>query len=198
MVSKKTPAKTNRSDNRKPEILDTAAKLFSVKGYHAVSMRDIAKSTGMLPGSLYYHFSSKEDLLYSVYERGVNVIAAKVDAAIATQEEPWDKLAAACSTHLEELLGDNAYAQVVTRILPQDVESIRRELSKLRNGYEDRFKDMISNLGLDEDVDQMYLRLLLLGALNSTLSWYNKKSGNPTAISEELIKIVGQRIKLNP
>ena len=195
MVSKKAPTKTNRSDNRKPEILDTAAKLFSEKGYHAVSMRDIAKTTGMLPGSLYYHFSSKENLLFSVYERGVSVIAAKVDAAMASQEEPWDKLAAACSTHLEELLGDNAYAQVVTRILPQDVESIREELGELRDGYENRFKELISTLGLDEGVDQMYMRLLLLGALNSTLSWYNKKSGSPTAISEELIKIVGQKIK---
>jgi len=195
MVSKKAPTKTNRSDNRKPEILDTAAKLFSEKGYHAVSMRDIAKTTGMLPGSLYYHFSSKENLLFSVYERGVSVIAAKVDAATASQEEPWDKLAAACSTHLEELLGDNAYAQVVTRILPQDVESIREELGELRDGYENRFKELISTLGLDEGVDQMYMRLLLLGALNSTLSWYNKKSGSPTAISEELIKIVGQKIK---
>jgi len=195
MASKKTPVKANRSDNRKPEILDTAARLFSEKGYHAVSMRDIAKETGMLPGSLYYHFSSKENLLYSVYERGVNVIAAQVDAATASQDDPWDKLAAACSTHLEELLGKNAYAQVVTRILPQDVASIRKELSILRDGYENRFKDLIAALGLDDDVDQMYLRLLLLGALNSTLSWYNKKSGSPSDISSELIKIVGQRIK---
>jgi len=195
MVSKKAPVKSNRSDNRKPEILDTAAKLFSERGYHAVSMRDIAKSTGMLPGSLYYHFSSKENLLYSVYERGVKGIAIKVDVATDAQEDPWSKLAAACSIHLEELLGNNAYAQVVARILPQDVDSIRTELSELRCDYENRFKVLIANLGLDEDVDQMYLRLLLLGALNSTLSWYNDKAGSPSDISKELIKIVGQKIK---
>ena len=195
MVQNKSSRKPSRSDNRKPEILDTAAKLFSERGYHAVSMRDIAKTTGMLPGSLYYHFSSKDNLLYSVYERGVNVIAAQVDAAVLCQDDPWDKLEAACGTHLEELLGKNAYAKVVTRILPQDVESIQPELSKLRGSYEDRFKVLIGNLGLDEGVDQMYMRLLLLGALNSTLSWYHRGAGSPSAIAEELIKIVGQPIK---
>lgn len=195
MVKNKTTRKPNRSDNRKPEILDTAADLFSKRGYHAVSMRDIAKATGMLPGSLYYHFSSKENLLYAVYERGVNVIAAQVDAAVACQDDPWDKIEAACSTHLEELLGHNAYAQVVTRILPQDVESIHEDLSKLRHSYEERFKVLIADLGLSDDVDQMYMRLLLLGALNSTLSWYHPGSGSPSAISEELIKIIGQKIK---
>jgi len=195
MVKKKTTRKPNRSDNRKPEILDTAAELFSKRGYHAVSMRDIAKETGMLPGSLYYHFSSKENLLYSVYERGVSVIAAQVDAAIACQDDPWERIEAACSTHLEELLGDNAYAQVVTRILPQDVESIREDLSKLRDSYENRFKVLIADLGLADNVDQMYMRLLLLGALNSTFSWYHPGAGSPSAIAEELIKIVGQKIK---
>ena len=60
-----------RSDNRVSTLLDAAARLFAEKGYVATSMRDIAQDCGMLPGSLYYHFAAKEDLLVAVYERGV-------------------------------------------------------------------------------------------------------------------------------
>ncbi len=62
-----------RSDNRQPELLDAAAALFAQRGYAATSMRDIALAVKMLPGSMYYHFASKEELLVAVYEAGVGV-----------------------------------------------------------------------------------------------------------------------------
>ena len=57
------PLRSARSDNRLPAVLDAAARLFAERGYAAASMRDIAEASGMLPGSLYYHFAAKEDLL---------------------------------------------------------------------------------------------------------------------------------------
>ena len=77
-----------RSDNRLPLILDEAARLFREKGYAATSMRDIATAVDMLPGSLYYHFAAKEDLLVAVYEQGVRLITEKARAAIAKHAEP--------------------------------------------------------------------------------------------------------------
>ena len=72
--------KAPRSDNRLPLILDVAAKLFREKGYAATSMRDIAAAVGMLPGSIYYHFPAKEDLLVAVYADGVRMISDSVRA----------------------------------------------------------------------------------------------------------------------
>ncbi len=84
-------------------------------------MREIAAAAGMLPGSLYYHFPSKDELLLAVYEEGVRRIAERLDAALSEAEPPWARLEAACVAHLEMLLeagGD--YAQVVIRVRPQD------------------------------------------------------------------------------
>lgn len=50
-------------------ILDRAETLFREQGYNQVSMRDIATATGMRQASLYYHFSSKEQLFVAVRER---------------------------------------------------------------------------------------------------------------------------------
>lgn len=72
-----------RQDNRRAQLLDAAAHLFSERGFHATSMRDIAKAVGMLSGSIYYHFESKEEMLLAVYEEGKRRIADEVDAAVA-------------------------------------------------------------------------------------------------------------------
>ncbi|RLA20952.1 MAG: TetR/AcrR family transcriptional regulator [Gammaproteobacteria bacterium] len=189
--------KVERPDSRKQEILDTAAVLFSEKGYHALSMRGIAKETGMLPGSLYCHFSSKEDLLYSIYAEGVKRISFKVDAAVAEREGSWDRLEAACSTHLEVLLDQSAYAQVVVRILPHETGGIRERLIALRNEYESRFRVLIDALEMAPDVNRKHLRLFLLGALNSAQEWYQPGADTPEMIAKELVKIIGQKIKLS-
>ena len=50
----------------KAEILETARRLFSDQGYKSTSISDIAKATGLAPGTIYVHFKSKEDLLVQV------------------------------------------------------------------------------------------------------------------------------------
>ena len=50
-------------------IMDTAEALFASHGFHAVSMREIAKAAGIHVGSISYHFASKEGLLLEIYRR---------------------------------------------------------------------------------------------------------------------------------
>lgn len=46
----------------KEEILKEAVKLFKIQGYYNTSMADIAKACGILKGSLYHHFKSKDEV----------------------------------------------------------------------------------------------------------------------------------------
>ena len=48
------------------EIIAAAARVFQRKGYHAATVQDIADAVGILKGSLYHHFKSKDDLLYLI------------------------------------------------------------------------------------------------------------------------------------
>ncbi|HZD25745.1 MAG TPA: helix-turn-helix domain-containing protein, partial [Alphaproteobacteria bacterium] len=52
-----------RRARRHREIMDAAAAVFSEKGFHGASTRDIAERVGLRQGSLYYHFPSKEAAL---------------------------------------------------------------------------------------------------------------------------------------
>lgn len=183
-----TPAP--RQDNRRQQLLDTAAHLFRQHGYHATSMRDIASAVGMLPGSIYYHFASKDELLVTVYREGVSRIAERLDAAVAGKKEPWQQLEAACIAHLQTLLDHSDYAQVVIRVLPDDAPAVRVRLAALRDQYEERFKDLVAALDLPAYVDRHYLRLLLLGALNWSQVWYRRGGDSPRTIAKRFLQVL--------
>ncbi|MBQ1119603.1 TetR/AcrR family transcriptional regulator [Streptomyces sp. B15] len=57
-----TPKKTATGAERRAELLATAAEVFAELGYNATTVRTIADRAGMLAGSLYYHFDSKESM----------------------------------------------------------------------------------------------------------------------------------------
>lgn len=187
-MAKTTEARAPRQDNRRQDILDAAARLFARQGYHATSIRDIAAAAEMLPGSVYYHFASKETLLLAVYAEGVARIAAQVDAAVANKRAPRARLEAACAAHLEMLLDRSDYAQVVVRVLPQDAEPIAASLIALREDYERRFRDLIAALPLSRRTDRSLLRLALLGALNGAKIWYRSGQQSPASIARGVLQ----------
>lgn len=183
-------ARSPRSDNRLPLVLDEAARLFRHKGYRASSMRDIAAAVGMLPGSLYYHFASKEDLLVAVYEQGVRLISEAVTAAAGQDADPWKRLEAACVAHLEALLKSSDYAQVVIRVLPADVPGVEQRLTALRDSYESLFRKLVDELPLAAGVDRRGLRLLLLGGLNWSQNWYRPGGDTPRSIARKFLQLL--------
>ena len=62
-------SRTGRNGNLREAILSAAEALFSTSGFNAVSIRDIAQAAGANPGSVTYHFKSKDGLLLEIYRR---------------------------------------------------------------------------------------------------------------------------------
>lgn len=185
------PSKTIRSDNRVAAVLDAAARLFAVKGYSATSMRDIAEACDMLPGSLYYHFAAKEDLLAAVYEAGVRQLVDAVYAAVSEERDPWARLEAACAAHLDTLLRSSDYAQVLVRVLPADVAGAAARLKALRADYERPFRELVAALPLPPQTDRAVLRLMLLGALNWSRFWFAESGrDSPRALARKFVQLL--------
>jgi TetR/AcrR family transcriptional regulator, cholesterol catabolism regulator len=169
-------------------LMAVSARLFAKGGFDATSMRDIARDAGMLAGSIYYHFPSKNDLIAAVYEEGVAEISAAVDAGVAAApDDPWARLEASCVAHLQSLLSDSAHAAVMTADLSHLDPRLRRRLVTLRDGYERRFVDLVAALPLTAGIDRTLWRLQLLGALNWTPTWYRAGRKSPAAIGRALV-----------
>jgi TetR/AcrR family transcriptional regulator, cholesterol catabolism regulator len=189
-LTKRAAAKPAAQDNRRQDLLDEAARLFSTRGFAGTSIREIASSVGMLSGSMYYHFKSKEELALAVHAEGVRHIQDSVDAALARvkSNDPWERLEAACTAHVEALLTGTDYAQVVTpqfaRALPK---VLRRTLIAQRDSYERLFVELVDKLALPKSTDKRYFRLALLGALNWTLTWYHAGGDPPAKIARGIL-----------
>src|SRR5579864_4728442 len=76
---------TDRS--RRNEILETASQLFASAGLRA-SLKDIADACGILPGSLYHHFDSKEAIIVELVRRYRNDLDLLADQALESLGQP--------------------------------------------------------------------------------------------------------------
>ncbi len=74
-------------------ILETAARLFHERGYHATGVATIQREAGVNPGTLYHFFPSKEDLLRAVLERHLELLRSEVtDPAEARSDDPLGRV----------------------------------------------------------------------------------------------------------
>src|SRR6516165_10879032 len=92
-----TPEATARKPNLREAILIAAEELFSTNGFNAVSVRDIAQAAGANPGSVTYHFKTKDGLLLEIYRRHcgpMNHRRAELLAAALRVRDPQDRLEA--------------------------------------------------------------------------------------------------------
>lgn len=176
-----------RHDNRRDALVDAAAAAFRELGYHAASMREVAGRVGMLAGSMYYHFASKDELLMAVYTEGVRRISEQVRREIEDVDEPVARLRAALEAHLDALLDGSDFVQVVIRVLPKDAPKVEHRLVALRNDYEDIFRQLVDDLDMNPD-RKRYFRLFLIGACNWTQVWYHKGADTPRDIARRLME----------
>ncbi|HZP44208.1 MAG TPA: TetR/AcrR family transcriptional regulator [Candidatus Binataceae bacterium] len=188
--SSQSLTRSPRPDNRRELLLDAAARLFSDEGFHAASMRDIAKAAGMLSGSIYYHFESKEELLLAIYEEGARRLAEAVENAIARETDPWARLEAACAAHLGGLIAHRDYARVMIQTPPDAGGSVESRIRDLRRRYEARFRALIEALPAPGDIDRRYLRMLLFGALNWSPVWFRPERDSPETVAKQFIAML--------
>lgn len=162
-----------RANSRNDALIRGAAERFAAQGFKATSMRDIAKAVGMLPGSIYYHFPSKDDLLLAIYEAGVEQITETFQTAIEPLEDPWRRLEAGMSAHIRAITEESSYTRVIFKVEPGDVPKYRGELVALRDQFEAQFKLLVDELPLAPSVDRHLLRLMILGAGNHAQLWFS-------------------------
>lgn len=184
-----------RSNSRNEALLQAAAELFAEQGFKATSMRDIAKAVGMLPGSIYYHFPSKDDLLLAIYQSGVEQISQSLDAAVEPFQDPWERLQAGVTALIQAVTRESAYTRVIFKVTPEEVPAYRHELVAFRDRFEARFADLLAELPLQPWVDIHLLRLMILGAGNHAQLWFSASGPNSAAeISAQFCRFVKESV----
>lgn len=88
---------------RRDELLEIAAELFAEKGFKNTTVRDIADAAGILSGSLYHHFDSKESMVDEILRTFQEELFAAYDEVIASTDDARTKIERAVRLSFEAI-----------------------------------------------------------------------------------------------
>jgi TetR/AcrR family transcriptional regulator, cholesterol catabolism regulator len=97
--------------SRRDELLDLAAAMFAERGLRATTVRDIADSAGILSGSLYHHFKSKEQMVEEVLRDFLDWLFARYEQIVAGSTDPLERVRGLFMCSFDAI--EHRHAQVV-------------------------------------------------------------------------------------
>lgn len=113
-MARRTAAEAART---RDEVLAAARQLFTERGYHHVSVPEIAKAAGVTHGALYHHFTNKQALFRAVFEQVEHELNDAVIVAALAEPTAWGSFVAGTRRVLDAM-GDPTYSQVALTDAP--------------------------------------------------------------------------------
>jgi len=164
-------------DERLEHLLRTAARVFAEKGYHATTMRDLARATGMSLAGMYYYVQGKDELLFVIQERCFQQVLAGATAAVAETSSPVERVTRFIHHHL----GFFASHMSEMKVLSHEAKSLTGagldKINRLKRRYVDLLARLIADLDTDGDgrPDPRIAAYGLFGMMNWIYTWYDPK-----------------------
>jgi AcrR family transcriptional regulator len=160
---------------RRLEILRAAGREFRTRGFAETGMREIAAAADLSPANLYNYFRGKDEILYFCQDSALNRLIANLERTRRGKMPATDKLRASIIFHLHCVLDEveGSAAHLLTNSIPSTLQ--RRLLAK-RDRYEQGLRHMIAagiRSGEFFAADAALAARAILGALNSTVLWFN-------------------------
>ena len=117
----------------KRKIFEASLKLFAEKGYENTSIEEITGTVGVAKGTLYYHFSSKEEIFDFLVKEGIKLLQNSVDIKTSKYENYVDKIKAIILIQIKIV---NKYEEIITILLSQFYGSKERNQKCQKYIYE--------------------------------------------------------------
>src|ERR1700751_4948895 len=196
MRDKRQKKQNGNGDFARNRVFEVAAEVFHRKGYDATSMSDVAAAAGLTKAGLYHHISSKESLLYTVLDYGLDLTEAYVLKPLEGISDPLERLRTMIDLHLKLVLEERNLE--VTGLLHECKtlsSSDRAKINRRKKEYVRIATNLIAEVAKKyngKDLNAKLAAYALLGMLNWTYQWY-KPSGSSTR--EEIVETF-QRIFL--
>ena len=164
----------------KRKIFETSMKLFAEKGYDATSIEDITETVGVAKGTLYYHFTSKEEIFDFLIEEGIKLLQNSVDIKISKYSNYLDKIKAIVLIQIKIV---NKYENLINIILTQlwGKEKRNQKCQKLIYEYIDKIEDIVREgikLGQIKGEDAKIIATEIYGLICSTLVYKMREREN--------------------
>jgi AcrR family transcriptional regulator len=183
------PAVDSKSALTRRRILDAAAHVLSVKGYSGLRLTDVAVEAELQAPAIYYYFPGREDLIEEVMWAGIAEMREHLVGvldAMPAKASALDRLLAAVEAHLRHALEISDYTTASIRNAGQVPDGIRRRQLLEEERYGEIWRKLINDLArsgvLRPELDLYIAKMLVLGALNWTVEWWDSRRGSVDAV----------------
>jgi TetR/AcrR family transcriptional regulator, cholesterol catabolism regulator len=165
----------DQPNNRKDQIYEVAERLFSERGYHATTIREIARALRIEGGSLYSHISGKQDLLYEIVLRGSEQFLRAAREVTDAGGPAGEQLRSLMRRHLA-IMTESAHRAVVHFHEWRHLEPERQAvILRRRDEYEGCVRQIVrAGVASGEFTSggERLISLHVLSLLNWTYQWY--------------------------
>lgn len=169
--------------SQKSAIIETAAKLFNLKGYEQTSIDEIIAEKGIAKGTFYYYFHTKEDLLFSVIsfliEDGVErARQIAFDAPLSPQEKLIQVIACVNQNQIDKVEMMKQLHQVNNMRMHQEISlaAIRQLTPLLTHVIEEGIAQGVFHTPYPKECVEMYLTISRFLLDDSLYHWTQKES----------------------
>ena len=158
-------------------ILHAAAQLFHERGYQGTTVRDIADEVGILSGSLFHHFRSKEEMLLDIMREAALTLCIRAEEVLERTPLAQERLQQLIDIELDWMVADvkKHYLAVLIFEWREVPDSARAEFTHLRRRYYRLWQDVLEQcnelapLRVPPDAASRILH----GALMGALTWFS-------------------------
>lgn len=161
--------------NRDLEVMASATSVMSERGYAATSIQEIADRVGVLKGSLYHYFSSKEELLFRILSESHSEsekITQEVRAlGLAPLEELSEFLRRECIWFLSNVSRANIYFTESGHLTGDRLKQIQRSGREYTEHLQNLITAAQATGHITSDIDASLLTRYVLGSLNNVRAW---------------------------
>jgi TetR/AcrR family transcriptional regulator, cholesterol catabolism regulator len=170
------PALRERYDRRQREVVDTAARLFAERGYHATSITDLVEATGLASGGLYHYIESKEQLLLRICDQLMDPLLVEAHAIEQGSEpaaERLRQLVRSWMQHVERHRDHMLVFQQERRVLEADPrwQDVRRKRKRFERVVDSLLR-AAEEQGSARFDDRASALRALLGMVNYAPQWF--------------------------
>jgi len=171
--------------SRRDHIVELAAQLFAEKGVATTTVRDIGNAAGILSGSLYYHFDSKESIVKEIVRRYLHGLIESYEIALSSTDDPRARLDGLIRASFEAIVGHPAACEIFqndfkTLQTLQDFPDLEELTGQVQTFWMETIKQGVSAGALRDDVDPRLFYRFARDAIWFAVRWYHP-GGQDTA-----------------
>lgn len=169
---------------KRERILEEAAAAFYEHGYQGTTLEAVATRLGVTKPFIYYHFRNKAEILSEICRRGITEAVAALDAALAAEGTPDQRLAAAIEAITRTVLEQQAYTAIYFREEKNYPADDAVELNRRRKAFDHKLSALLKEgvaAGVFEIEDVRLTALAIGGMISWAFTWYNPQGRLSTA-----------------